>query len=175
MSKQMIPAWVDGGLTPVEKLEVHQKGLKHKAVSVFLMQGERVLIQQRALEKYHTPGMWANTCCTHPLWNETDDHCATRRLAQELGITGIPLTYRDTIEYRADVGDALIEHEVVAIFTGQTPAGLTFTPNPEEVMGTRWVSFDDLATDMARTPENYTPWLHIYLRDHAATILGGER
>ncbi|WP_238113324.1 isopentenyl-diphosphate Delta-isomerase [Yoonia sp. I 8.24] len=175
MSKQMIPAWVDGGLTPVEKLEVHQKGLKHKAVSVFLMQGEHVLIQQRALEKYHTPGMWANTCCTHPLWNETDGDCAQRRLQEELGITGIPLTYRDTIEYRAEVGDGLIEHEVVAIFTGQAPDSLTFTPNPEEVMATQWIRFNDLAADMARAPENYTPWLHIYLRDHVTTILGGDR
>jgi isopentenyl-diphosphate delta-isomerase len=171
----MIPAWVDGVLIPVEKLEVHEKGLKHKAVSVFLMHEGRVLIQQRALKKYHTPGMWANTCCTHPLWDETDADCAQRRLSEELGISGAPLTYRDTIEYRADVGNGLIEHEVVAIFTGQAPVDLAFTPNPDEVMATQWVSFDDLVASIARAPENYTPWLHIYLRDHAATIFGGGR
>ena len=174
MSEQMIPAWVDGVLTPVEKLKVHQKGLKHKAVSVFLMHEGRVLIQQRAMEKYHTPGMWANTCCTHPLWDETDADCAQRRLAEELGINGIPLTYRDTVEYRADVGNGLIEHEVVAIFTGQAPADLAFAPNKSEVMATRWMGFDDLSGDIAQSPEIYTPWLHIYLRDHAAAIFGGD-
>lgn len=174
MSKQMIPTWVEGNLSPVEKLEAHQKGLKHKAVSVFVMYQGRILVQQRALEKYHTPGMWANTCCTHPQWDEADHDCALRRLNEELGITCVPLTYRDTIEYRADVGNGLIEHEVVAIFTGQAPSDLTFNPNPAEVMATRWIAFDDLAADMARASENYTPWLHIYLRDHSATILGEQ-
>ena len=70
MIKTVIPAWVDGVLTPVEKLLVHQKGLKHKAISVFVMNKGRVLLQQRAMCKYHTPGLWANTCCTHPNWNE---------------------------------------------------------------------------------------------------------
>jgi isopentenyl-diphosphate delta-isomerase len=174
MSKQMIPAWVAGNLSPVEKLEVHQKGLKHRAVSVFVMHQGRILIQQRALEKYHTPGMWANTCCTHPLWDENDHDCALRRLSEELGITCVPLIYRDTIEYRADVGNGLIEHEVVAIFTGHAPDNLTFTPNPAEVMATRWITVDDLAADMARAPKKYTPWLHIYLRDHSAMIFGDQ-
>ena len=65
--KIMIPAWVDGVLTPVEKLEVHQRGLRHKAISVFILRGTEVLLQRRALEKYHTPGLWANACCTHPV------------------------------------------------------------------------------------------------------------
>ncbi|MEC7259391.1 MAG: isopentenyl-diphosphate delta-isomerase, partial [Pseudomonadota bacterium] len=64
----MIPAWVDGVLTPCDKLEVHHRGLRHPAVSVFVCHGDHLLIQQRALGKYHTPGVWANTCCTHPLW-----------------------------------------------------------------------------------------------------------
>ena len=58
----MIPAWVNGNLVPVEKLEAHKRGFKHKAVSVFILQDDNVLLQQRALEKYHTPGLWANTC-----------------------------------------------------------------------------------------------------------------
>ena len=80
-----IPAWVDGVLTPVEKLEAHLKGLRHKAVSVFVIAGGEVLIQRRALGKYHTPGLWANTCCTHPEWGETAAACAVRRLREELG------------------------------------------------------------------------------------------
>ena len=100
----MIPAWADGTLVPVEKLEVHQKGLRHKAVSVFVMRGDEVLLQQRALSKYHTPGLWANTCCTHPEWDEDALDCAIRRLNEELGITGLTPEYRHHLEYRADVG-----------------------------------------------------------------------
>ena len=81
-----IPAWVDGTLTPVDKLDVHKLGLRHKAVSVFVLRGDALLIQQRAMGKYHTPGLWANTCCTHPGWEETSLLCATRRLNEELGI-----------------------------------------------------------------------------------------
>jgi isopentenyl-diphosphate delta-isomerase len=98
---EMIPAWVEGRLTPVEKLAVHQQGLRHKAVSVFVLDGDRVLIQQRALGKYHTPGLWANTCCTHPVWGEDDAACAARRLHEELGITGLTLQAAGSVEYRA--------------------------------------------------------------------------
>ena len=86
---ELIPAWVDGRRVPVGKLEVHQRGLRHKAVSVFVLDGTRVLIQKRAAGKYHTPGLWANTCCTHPLWEEDAAFCAVRRLREELGITGL--------------------------------------------------------------------------------------
>ena len=78
--RQMIPAWVEGTLTPVEKLEVPQRGLRHKAVSVFVVRNQEILIQRRALGKYHTPGLWANTCCTHPMWDEDSTACAQRRL-----------------------------------------------------------------------------------------------
>lgn len=114
-----IPAWIDGTLTPVEKLEVHQRGLRHKAVSVFVLCGEELLLQRRALSKYHTPGLWANTCCTHPEWDETAEVCAERRLNEELGITGLRCEFRDQIEYRADVGAGLIEHEVVDVFIAE--------------------------------------------------------
>ena len=106
-----IPAWVDGELKPVEKLAVHREGLRHKAVSVFVTQGDRVLLQRRALGKYHTPGLWANTCCTHPGWDETSHDCAVRRLDEELGITGLTPEYRDRVEYCADVGGGLIRSE----------------------------------------------------------------
>ena len=167
-----IPAWVDGTLTPVDKLEVHQRGLRHKAVSIFVMDGTQVLIQQRALNKYHTPGLWANTCCTHPHWGEASQACAIRRLSDELGITGVPVTYRDQLEYRADVGGGLMEHEVVDLFTAQVDArALAVSPNPDEVMATRWVDIRDLAQEVKRAPASYTPWLRIYLADHLATVL----
>jgi len=167
---QMIPAWLDGTLTPVEKLDVHLRGLRHKAVSVFVVAGDEVLLQRRALGKYHTPGLWANTCCTHPLWGEADDACAVRRLEQELGIAGLLPAHRGQVEYRADVGRGLIEHELVEIFVATAPRDLALAPAPSEVMDVRWATFAALRADLARTPDAFTPWLHIYMADHAAMI-----
>ncbi len=168
----MIPAWVDGKLTPVEKLEVHQRGLRHKAISVFVMDGRRVLLQQRALSKYHTPGQWANTCCTHPHWDEDPAICATRRLKEELGITGLYPSHRDQIEYRADVGNGLIEHELVEIYLATATSQLRIEPNPSEVMATRWVDLYDLKAETLRHPEKFTPWLRIYLAEYSDRIFG---
>ena len=166
----MIPTWVGGDLVAVEKLEVHRRGLRHKAVSVFVMCGERVLLQRRALGKYHTPGLWANTCCTHPHWGEEPATCARRRLDEELGITGLDLGYRDRVEYRADVGGGLIEHEVVDIFTADVASPISVTPNPDEVMEVEWCAMDDLRARIADDPSRFTPWLRIYLEEHRAQI-----
>jgi isopentenyl-diphosphate delta-isomerase len=165
---EMIPAWVNGTLTQVEKLEVHQRGLRHKAVSVFVMRGREVLLQRRALGKYHTPGLWANTCCTHPRWGESDLACAARRLHEELGISGLALQRSGGIEYRADVGGGLIEHEVVEVFSAQTPAHLVPQPDPDEVMQTRWITLETLEDEVQATPEKFTPWLRIYLAEGMA-------
>ena len=170
----MIPAWVDGTLVPVEKLEAHQKGLKHKAVSVFVIRGTEVLLQQRAMGKYHTPGLWANTCCTHPEWDESPADCAQRRLNEELGITGLLMHHRHHLEYRADVGDGLVEHEVVEVFVADAPRNLPIAPNPDEVMETRWVDYHDLLAEVHRYPERFTPWLRIYLTEHADVIFGPD-
>lgn len=166
----MIPAWVDGALTPVEKLSAHQLGLRHLAVSVFVVRDGAILIQQRALCKYHTPGLWANTCCTHPAWDEDPAVCAARRVDEELGITGLDLQHKGQVEYRADVGAGLIEHEVVEVFLAHAAADMPLVPNPEEVMNTRWVTPDVLAAEIAAKPEVFTPWLRIYLAEHAGLI-----
>lgn len=166
----MIPAWVDGTLTPVEKLEVHKKGLKHRAISVFILNGDKVLMQQRALSKYHTPGQWANTCCTHPHWNEETPDGAIRRIKEELGISGITLEFKRTIEYRADVGDDLIEHEVVDIFVGHADDKLETKLNPDEVMAIDWISLDDLNNQIKSTPQKFTPWIKIYM-EHYSDVL----
>jgi isopentenyl-diphosphate delta-isomerase len=169
-----IPAWVNDKLVPVDKLEAHERGLRHKAVSVFAVQGTKILMQRRALGKYHTPGLWANTCCTHPLWDEPSSACAVRRLDQELGITGLYPEYRHQLEYRADVGNGMIEHEVVDVFLAHTRNDLKITPNPDEVMETRWVDYHDLLAEVNRHPERFTPWLKIYLHNHADTIFGPD-
>lgn len=167
-----IPAWVDGALAPVEKLEVHEKGLRHKAVSVFVVAGDKLLIQRRALSKYHTPGLWANTCCTHPEWDEDPKVCAVRRLQEELGITGLEPQFRDQIEYRADVGNGLIEHELVDVFLAESVEDLALQPNPEEVMETRWIRFSELSDALAAHANAYTPWLRIYMDKHSRQIFG---
>jgi len=169
---QLIPAWVDGVPTPVEKLDAHRRGLRHKAVSVFLIADGKLLLQRRALGKYHTPGLWANACCTHPYWNETAVDCAHRRLREELGLSGVPLTQRHRVEYRAAVGGGLTEHELVDIFVGNLKAPGPLSPDPAEVMETRWTSASSLHAALADNPEAFTPWLKIYMADHAAEILG---
>ena len=172
MTEIMIPAWVDGTLQPVDKLATHQRGLRHKAISVFVMSGDDILIQQRALGKYHTPGLWANTCCTHPDWDEDAQHCANRRIDEELGITGLTMHYRGQVEYRADVGDGLIEHELVEVFVAHASLNLAVTPNPEEAMATRWISQRQLRQDIKATPGKFTPWLRIYMAQHSDMIFG---
>lgn len=168
----LIPAWVDGVLTPVDKLAVHRKGLKHKAISVFAVDGANVLIQRRAAGKYHTPGLWANTCCTHPYWGEAPDDCARRRLDEELGLRGLALEHRGTVEYRAAVGGGMIEHEVVEVFVAEADSRATLAPDPAELMATRWVALADLTREIAARPERFTPWLRIYLDLHAERIFG---
>lgn len=168
----MIPAWVDGTLQPVEKLAAHVEGLRHRAVSVFLVHDNEILIQQRASGKYHTPGLWANTCCTHPHWEEDPATCATRRLEEELGITGVVPEWKDQIEYRADVGNGLIEHEVVDLFLVRAEHRPVLHLNPDEVDGVRWVSLAALEREVADHPDRFTPWLRIYLADHKLSVFG---
>lgn len=169
---EAIPAWVEGRLVPVEKLEVHRRGLRHPAVSVFVMAGDRVLLQRRAMTKYHTPGLWANSCCTHPAWGEPAKDCAVRRLRQELGISGLAPEWREKVEYRADVGAGMVEHEVVDVFVAEAREGIQIDPDPAEVMDWRWVGLAELAEEVAREPERYAPWLAIYLARHSAAIFG---
>lgn len=165
-NRDMIPAWVDGILTPVEKLEVHQRGLRHKAVSVFINCRGATLLQQRALTKYHTPGLWANACCTHPLWEEEPYDCAVRRLREELNVSSAEPEYRGHVHYRADVGSGLIEDEEVDIFVVDSAEEQAVDANPDEVMDTCWISYEELSTSVAARGADYTPWLGIYMKQH---------
>ena len=167
----LIPAWRNGVLTPVEKIRVHREGLRHKAVSVFVLRGDAILIQRRALSKYHTPGLWANACCTHPFWDEDPGACAERRLGEELGMSGVELRKIDRVEYRADVGGGMIEHEVVDIYRGVCREADPLAPAPQEVMATRWIGFDELEREIGTAPERFTPWLRIYMKGDLAQAL----
>ncbi|PKP65257.1 MAG: isopentenyl-diphosphate delta-isomerase, partial [Alphaproteobacteria bacterium HGW-Alphaproteobacteria-8] len=125
--------------------------------------GDALLIQRRALGKYHCGGLWANTCCSHPHWGEAPDAAAARRLREELGFS-TPLAATGVSEYRADVGGGLIEHERVHMFRGVTNAAtLTLALDPAEVAETRWVTPEKLRAEMAAHPEAFTPWFRIYV------------
>jgi isopentenyl-diphosphate delta-isomerase len=163
----LIAAWDGGVLRPVEKLEVHRRGLRHKAISVFVIAGGDTLLQRRALGKYHTPGLWSNACCTHPRWREPAEACASRRLFEELGIPGEGLVHRGRVVYRAPVGGGLTEHEEVEIFTLDVSSRIAVEANPEEVADIRWLSFEDLLGEVRARPEDFTPWLAIYLERHS--------
>jgi len=168
----MIPAWIEGKLQPVEKLESHVRGLRHKAVSVFLIHEGKVLIQQRAGGKYHTPHLWANTCCTHPNWNEDPEDCARRRLKEELGIRDAIPNWAEALEYRANVGDGLIEHEVVDLFSVHTDTRPKLRLNPDEVQAVDWLDRTELESEIARAPDKFTPWLKIYMSNFASSVFG---
>ena len=149
---------------PIGKLDAHRQGLLHDAVSVFIFDGEDMLIQRRAAGKYHCAGLWANACCTHPDWGESAAASARRRLLEELGID-LPLTETGLTTYRADVGGGLIEHERVRVF--QAHAGretLRFDLNPAEVSEIAWMSRAELAAAAEAAPERFAPWLRIYLK-----------
>lgn len=169
---QRIPAFVDGTLVPVDKIDVHRMGLRHPAVSVFVMDGQGVLLQRRALTKYHTPGLWTNSCCTHPHWGEPPADCARRRLGEELGLLIGGLTHSGQVEYRADVGQGMVEHELVDVYLAEAPRSAALNPDPAEVMELRWTDLAALEREIAETPDRFTPWLRLYLSDHRDRIFG---
>lgn len=170
----LIAVWIEGRLVAFDKIAAHRQGLRHRAVSVFVIAGDRALIQRRAAGKYHTPGLWANSCCTHPHWGEPPAVCARRRLAEELGITGLDPVFADQVEYRADVGGGMIEHEVVDIFVARVAAEPALAPDPDEVMAVRWIGLHDLLAEVAAEPARFTPWLRIYLDQHRGRIFGDQ-
>lgn len=172
----LIPAWTPSGLAPLPKLEVHRRGLLHPAVSVFMVTGRgdeaRTLLQRRAAGKYHSPRLWANACCTQPRWGEAPAACATRRLREELGVTGVDPDWRERVTYRADVGDGLVEHEQVEVFLVHTDKPPAVDPDPAEVGEVRWIGLGTLTAEIAATPAALAPWLRIYLEEHAGRIFG---
>ncbi len=160
----LIPALAaDGSLYPIEKLDAHRRAIPHLAISIFVFDGNKMLLQRRALTKYHCGGQWANTCCSHPHWGESLAASADRRLMEELGFS-LPLTPGRQVEYRADVGQGLTEHEHVTFYFGYASQDtLVMQPNSAEVMQTCWSTYNDVAADIAAAPDNYAPWFRIYM------------
>jgi isopentenyl-diphosphate delta-isomerase len=150
------------------KLAVHQEGLLHRAFSIFLFDDEgRVLLQRRDHGKYHSGGLWANTCCGHPRVGERTLPAAHRRLGEELGM-GAGLAFGFRARYRTPLDHGLIENELVYVFVGRV-AGPP-APNPDEVCETRVMALPDLIADTKARPDAYAYWLRHYLAEHARQL-----
>lgn len=149
----------DEPLGLMEKMEAHEKGLLHRAFSVFVLnnQGE-VMLQQRALHKYHSGGLWTNTCCSHPREGETNEEAAHRRLVEEMGFDCKLEKVLDFIYY-AELDQGLAEHEFDHVFVGTCE--ITPNINPEEVAAWKWMAVEDIAVDMEENPHLYTEWFKI--------------
>jgi len=148
-----------------EKLVAHQgDGMLHRAFSIFVFNdaGE-VMLQRRAMEKYHCPGLWTNTCCSHQRPGETTIAAATRRLQEEMGFV-CELEERFAFIYHAPFSNGLTEHEFDHVIVGKyndVPKA-----NPDEVMEWKRISLQELIQDIAAHPDGYTPWMKIILRNH---------
>ncbi len=153
------------------KIEAHAQGLRHRAISVCVLDGRgRMLLQRRASDKYHSGGLWTNACCTHPRPGETVADAARRRLREELGVD-CELKFVLRTHYRADVGNGLIEDEVVHVFLGVY--GGPVTPDPGEAADYDWVTRADLRARIAAHPEHYTYWFKHYMRSYADEMFSG--
>jgi isopentenyl-diphosphate delta-isomerase len=143
----------------MDKMEAHQKGILHRAFSVFIFDSSgKMLLQQRAESKYHGAGLWTNACCSHPRNEESTIEGAQRRLQEELGFTtGLREIFSFT--YRAEVENNLIEHEFDHVFAGEF--GADIHPNPEEVSNVRFLNMYEIKEDLARRPEQFTSWFRI--------------
>ncbi|HLS10607.1 MAG TPA: isopentenyl-diphosphate Delta-isomerase [Flavobacteriaceae bacterium] len=154
------------GLMP--KLEAHEKGKLHRAFSVFVFNDEgQMLLQQRALHKYHTPGKWANTCCSHQRDGESTLDAGKRRLKEEMGFV-TDLTFRKTFIYKAGFDNGLTEHELDHIMVGKYNDDPVI--NPDEVAAFKWIGIPDLLVDIELHPEKYTAWFKIIMSEHLDAI-----
>ncbi len=145
----------------MEKMEAHEKGLLHRAFSVFIFNDKgEMLLQQRALNKYHSGGLWTNACCSHPRPNEDTLQAAKRRLMEEMGIE-TPLTSKTSFTYKTAFENGLTEHEFDHIFIGtfnQEPK-----PNSLEVNSYCWKSVESVKNSIKQMPDIYTSWFKIAL------------
>lgn len=149
----------DAEVGTLEKQRAHQEGRLHRAFSVFVLNSRgEMLLQRRAAAKYHSPGLWTNTCCSHPRPGEPVDAAARRRLREEMGID-CALTPLFAFTYRAQVGPGLVEHEYDHVFVARHDGDPA--PSPDEVDGWRWVPVDQVAREVREHPDAFTPWFRV--------------
>jgi len=149
----------DNQIGLIEKIEAHQKGLLHRAFSIFVLNDKNeLLLQQRAAQKYHSPLLWTNTCCSHQRVGETTIQAGNRRLQEEMGFT-TPLKELFSFIYKAPFDNGLTEHELDHVMIGyynQNPI-----INTDEVENWKWISIENVREKIAQNPEEYTIWFKI--------------
>ncbi len=145
------------GLMP--KMEAHEKAVLHRAFSVFVFNSKNeLMLQQRALHKYHSPGLWTNTCCSHQREGESNVEAGMRRLQEEMGFS-VPLEETISFIYKAPFDNGLTEHELDHILIGHSEQSADI--NEDEVAAWKWMDLEDVKSDIANHPELYTEWFKI--------------
>lgn len=147
----------------IEKMEAHVKGVLHRAFSIFIFneKGE-MMLQKRASHKYHSGGLWTNTCCSHPNWGETLEDAVNRRLQEEMGF-GCELKEVKSFLYYAELDNNLIEHELDHIFIGHYEGEPLI--NKSEVEDWKWTNIKDLKKEILEEPEKFTYWFKFAMEE----------
>ncbi len=149
------------GLMP--KMEAHQKAVLHRAFSVFVLNDKNeLMLQQRAADKYHSPLLWANTCCSHQRENETNIEAGNRRLQEEMGFT-TDLKELFSFVYKAPFDNGLTEHELDHVMIGYYNEEPII--NPDEVEAWKWMDIDEVRKDIQQNPDIYTAWFKIIFNE----------
>lgn len=159
----------DGQIGVGEKLRTHLEGRLHRAFSIFIFNAKgELLLHKRSKTKYHSAGLWTNTCCSHPRPGESVKEAAHRRLKEEMGFDS-ELVQGFSFIYKAKLNNNLVEHEFDHVLIGKFDGRIN--PNPEEVESWKWVGIDELKIDIQNNPEKYTFWLRAAL-DKVMLYLG---
>jgi isopentenyl-diphosphate delta-isomerase len=149
----------DVSVGAMEKMEAHEKAALHRAFSVFIFNAnEEMLLQQRAFSKYHSGGLWTNSCCSHPRPGEEIHEAASRRLTEEMGFT-TPIKKVFDFIYKADFSNGLTEYEFDHVFAGYYDGKIE--PNENEVCGYQYRSMHEIESMLKNEPELFTVWFHI--------------
>ena len=153
----------DNEIGSMEKIEAHEKAVLHRAFSIFVFNDAgQMMLQQRALSKYHSPGLWTNTCCSHPRPGETLLEATQRRIIEEMGFS-CEMEEVLSFIYKAPFDHGLTEHELDHVFIGRYNDDPEI--NPDEVEAWKWVEVSDLLADIDKNPDNYTVWFKIALKE----------
>jgi len=156
----------------MEKLQAHRRGLLHRAFSIFVFNdGFELMLQQRSSHKYHSAGLWSNTCCSHPLTGESLLDAAHGRLQHEMGFD-CPLREVFSFTYQAEVGAGLTEHEFDHVFIGAYNGQPR--PNPAEARDWRWIELPRLMQLMKTDPDSYTAWLKLIITQRLDDLENGR-
>lgn len=150
----------------MNKIQAHKQGILHRAISIFLFnQKKEMLLQQRSANKYHSPLLWTNACCSHPQPKESYISAAKRRLFQELNIN-VKLNPKFKFIYKANVGNNYIEHELDYVFIGFYNNSKIIHFNKNEIKSIKWISYKELKIKLQEKPEVFSKWFKIIINNY---------